>query len=644
MESSLSSRLINLTVLLFITFSLLVAATWTFSSLSWPESFFKDYVFGAADLKNWLFLFTYYKVISDEPLVHIEGIARWVTYPIVAIVVLSALLSLILLRVSSKNYAARQMSIALSSWAMFLAYIFLFRYYLLPGDVIIASILDYTAATVFALGTCFLAKFFSFYPEKLDFAAATALMGKATLPKLKVFARAQERIDQIERSENKWKHKWKVRFLFLFFGIGGKPYEGEGSFAFYDSNRYLLIAILLSVISLYLCSNSHWSRDHSGIMTLDSLKIIFALCCIFIVVMAMSLNVMFKIKAQYHLGSDQSRRRIEWIYLYLFTLSSILFLTIFVGMLTNITSSLGLIDKAVIWELQLINGMIALGIICWLIPIGFLVCLGLSIFYRGAIDPNLLIRKSTIYTIIALVMTVVFISVEGAVTSQAVVRLGLPSQSGAILAGTITALVFGPVRNRVEAKANQFVEYMLPASALAQGSHYETVVAYSDLGGFVRLTEEDENQALTMASLFHKEGRKASNTARGRVVKTIGDAVLMEFRSVEDAVNAVELFHRQYQTACEASGLPYLPVHSGIHAGMVVKANDGDIYGSTVNIAARLEGVAGPDDIVLSQAAKDKLTGGLPFLQSIGEQSLKNVQSPVECFKVNRVIIKKVPK
>lgn len=627
MRPSFSSRLLDLTILLLITSSLLVAAVWTVSSMSWPESFFREYVIGAADVKNWLHFSLYYKLILDEPLVHIDGIARWGTYPIVIIVVLSALLSMVLLNVSGRNHAARLMAIALSSWTWFLAYTFLFRYYLLPGDSIISLISDYTAAVIFALGAFFIAKFFSFYPEKLDFNAATPLMNKMSLPKLKAFSHAQARIDRLERH-------WEKNHPYLLYFFQGKPQEGEGSFAFYDSGRYLIITVLLSVITLYLFSSSHWNNDHTRIITLDFLKSIFALCCIFSVVMAMSLNVMFKIKAQYHLGSDQSRRRIEWIYLFLFTMVPIMLLTMFIGSLTDIIYVFGWVEKAQIWDLQVINGMIAFGIISWLIPIGFLVCLGLSIFYRGAIDPNLLIRKSTLYTIIALVMTVVFIAVEGAVSSQAVVHLGLPSQSGAVLAGTITALVFGPVRNRVETKANQFVEYILPASALAEGSRYEAVVAFSDLSNYTGLTEEDENKALTLASLFHKEGRKAANTARGRVVKTIGDAVLMEFSSVEDAVNAVDLFHRQFHLACEASGLPSLLVCSGIHAGMVVKANDGDIYGSTVNIATRLEGVAGPDDIVLSRAAKNNLKESMVSVQSIGEQNLRNIQSPVACFKV----------
>ena len=96
----------------------------------------------------------------------------------------------------------------------------------------------------------------------------------------------------------------------------------------------------------------------------------------------------------------------------------------------------------------------------------------------------------------------------------------------------------------------------------------------------------------------------------------------------------MEQFYRNYHDSCGTHGLEKLPIHTGIHAGMVVKARDGDIYGGTVNIASRLELVAGPNEIVLSEAAREKIQSESLELEPMGEQNLKNVSGPVPCFKL----------
>lgn len=75
-----------------------------------------------------------------------------------------------------------------------------------------------------------------------------------------------------------------------------------------------------------------------------------------------------------------------------------------------------------------------------------------------------------------------------------------------------------------------------------------------------------------------------------------------------------------------------LPIHAAIHRGEVAEAPSGDVFGATVNLAARLMGVAGPDDIVASQAALARMPGHQAH--SLGERKFKNVELPIECFRL----------
>ena len=77
--------------------------------------------------------------------------------------------------------------------------------------------------------------------------------------------------------------------------------------------------------------------------------------------------------------------------------------------------------------------------------------------------------------------------------------------------------------------------------------------------------------------------------------------------------------------------MPLLPIHSGIHNGEIVEAPNGDVFGDTVNVAARLEGQAKGDQAVLSESAAIAARAGQFQLTAIGELRLKNVTEPVQC-------------
>jgi class 3 adenylate cyclase len=120
---------------------------------------------------------------------------------------------------------------------------------------------------------------------------------------------------------------------------------------------------------------------------------------------------------------------------------------------------------------------------------------------------------------------------------------------------------------------------------------------------------------------------------RGRIVKTTGDGILIEFASVVDAVRcAIALQHRLAKTGLP--GLQQLKYRFGINLGDVVAEGD-DILGDGVNIAARLETLAEPGGICISAAAYDQVYGKIEVeFADMGEQQLRNITRPVRAYRV----------
>src|SRR6202166_2265843 len=120
----------------------------------------------------------------------------------------------------------------------------------------------------------------------------------------------------------------------------------------------------------------------------------------------------------------------------------------------------------------------------------------------------------------------------------------------------------------------------------------------------------------------------------GRVVKRMGDGSLIEFRSVVDAVRcAIEMQHGMIE---RNSGLPperRIELRVGIHLGDVVEESDGDLMGDGVNIAARLQGIAKPGAICLSEDAYRQVKGRLDLkVSDLGPTQLKNIAEPVRVY------------
>ena len=156
-------------------------------------------------------------------------------------------------------------------------------------------------------------------------------------------------------------------------------------------------------------------------------------------------------------------------------------------------------------------------------------------------------------------------------------------------------------------------------------------ILVADVVGYSRLLRADEAGTLAVLQARRKDILEPLiDKHRGRLVKLMGDGALVEFGSAVSAVQcAVQL---QEATEAANASLPEdrrLMLRIGLDLGDVVVV-DGDLYGDGVNVAARLEALAEPGAIILSQAVLDQVRSKVPFeFEDLGEQRLKNVPEPV---------------
>jgi len=160
-------------------------------------------------------------------------------------------------------------------------------------------------------------------------------------------------------------------------------------------------------------------------------------------------------------------------------------------------------------------------------------------------------------------------------------------------------------------------------------------ILVTDIVGFSRLAGADEDRILARLRTLRSDLIEPTiSVHRGRVVKRTGDGAIVEFRSVVDAVRcAVELQHGFME---RNAGLPperRIEFRVGIHLGDVVEESDGDLMGDGVNIAARLEGIAKPGAICLSEDAYRQVKGRLDVMVSdLGQTELKNIAEPIRVY------------
>jgi len=157
-----------------------------------------------------------------------------------------------------------------------------------------------------------------------------------------------------------------------------------------------------------------------------------------------------------------------------------------------------------------------------------------------------------------------------------------------------------------------------------------TAVLCIDIAGYSKLMGRDEAGTLARVKAAFAAFDPTLVRHHGRIVKLMGDGALIEFASAVDATLCAMAL--QSVAAATDSSLRF---RMGLNLGDVI-AEDGDLYGEGVNIAARLQALAEPGGIILSEAVREHVAGKLSFaLEDLGPMSLKNIERAVRAFAIH---------
>lgn len=178
----------------------------------------------------------------------------------------------------------------------------------------------------------------------------------------------------------------------------------------------------------------------------------------------------------------------------------------------------------------------------------------------------------------------------------------------------------------------------MPSELQEQGRAERRLAAIlaADIAGWSRLMGRDEEGTLAALKALRRElVDPCLEEHRGRIVKTTGDGLLIEFPSVVDALRcAVRVQGAMMARNREVPREARIEFRVGINLGDVI-VDAGDVYGDGVNIAARLEALAEPGGICVSQTVFDHARGKVAFAaEDAGEQALKNIERPVRVWRI----------
>src|SRR5262244_61465 len=167
----------------------------------------------------------------------------------------------------------------------------------------------------------------------------------------------------------------------------------------------------------------------------------------------------------------------------------------------------------------------------------------------------------------------------------------------------------------------------------------------ADVAGYSRLMGADEEGTHERLKAHRRELVDSKiGEHSGRIVKTTGDGMLVEFPSVVDAVRcAAELQRAMIDREAAMPEDRRIRFRIGINLGDVI-VEDGDIFGDGVNVAARLEALAEPGGICISRMVRDQIRDKLTYaFDDMGEQSVKNIARPVRVYALRSEAIADLP-
>jgi len=170
---------------------------------------------------------------------------------------------------------------------------------------------------------------------------------------------------------------------------------------------------------------------------------------------------------------------------------------------------------------------------------------------------------------------------------------------------------------------------------MAEDTRRLSALMITDMVGYTRLSQRDEALALHLLSEHDALIRDNVESHGGREIKHTGDGFLVEFPSALQAVScSISIQRRFYDRNASVEEEKRFHVRIGLHVGDVVHRN-GDVFGDGVNITSRIEPLALPDGVCISQAVQAQVWNKIDRpLRSLGPRELKNVQLPMEVFRI----------
>jgi len=166
-----------------------------------------------------------------------------------------------------------------------------------------------------------------------------------------------------------------------------------------------------------------------------------------------------------------------------------------------------------------------------------------------------------------------------------------------------------------------------PSQTAATETRKLAAIMFTDMVGFSRQMGADETRMLRLLDVHNQLIQQAVTAHHGTVIKTVGDAFLVDFPSVVHAVQCAQQIQTQFKTHnAEKETDEQIHVRIGIHSGDIVQ-RDGDVFGDGVNIASRLQELAAPDTVCISDVVYRDVAKKLALgtVVSLGRPKLKNI-------------------
>lgn len=159
-----------------------------------------------------------------------------------------------------------------------------------------------------------------------------------------------------------------------------------------------------------------------------------------------------------------------------------------------------------------------------------------------------------------------------------------------------------------------------------------------DVSGFSRMMGADEEGTVAVIQDFHRRIETLVAQFEGRVVDTSGDSALGEFDSVVNAVRCARLIQETQTANTDSHSYEPCRARIGIHLGDVI-VEEATVYGDGVNIAARLEPLAEPGGICLSEAVYQQIRNKIDVpIEEVGLTNLKNIEHPIRLYKIPPIV------